>query len=138
MSQNSTPINDLMSTTMEKIREMVDANTIVGQPIRTEDGVTLIPVSRLTFGFASGGSDFVSKNQKPEGPSSFGGGGGAGVNIMPVAFLVVKDGYVRMLPVAAPPNTTVDRVVEMVPEIMDRVTDFMDKKQPAQDKEPQE
>lgn len=138
MSQNSTPINDLMSTTMEKIREMVDANTIVGQPIRTEDGVTLIPVSRLTFGFASGGSDFVSKNQKPEGPSSFGGGGGAGVNIAPVAFLVVKDGYVRMLPVAAPPNTTVDRVVEMVPEIMDRVTDFMDKKQPAQDKEPQE
>ena len=138
MSQNSTPINDLMSTTMEKIREMVDANTIVGQPIRTEDGVTLIPVSRLTFGFASGGSDFVSKNQKPEGPSSFGGGGGAGVNIAPVAFLVVKDGYVRMLPVAAPPNTTVDRVVEMVPEIMDRVTDFIDKKQPAQDKEPQE
>lgn len=138
MSQNSTPINDLMSTTMEKIREMVDANTIVGQPIRTEDGVTLIPVSRLTFGFASGGSDFVSKNQKPEGPNSFGGGGGAGVNIAPVAFLVVKDGYVRMLPVAAPPNTTVDRVVEMVPEIMDRVTDFMDKKQPAQDKEPQE
>ncbi len=138
MSQNSTPINDLMSTTMEKIREMVDANTIVGQPIRTEDGVTLIPVSRLTFGFASGGSDFVSKNQKPEGPNSFGGGGGAGVNIAPVAFLVVKDGYVRMLPVAAPPNTTVDRVVEMVPEIMDRVTDFIDKKQPAQDKEPQE
>lgn len=69
------PIGDLMSTTMQKIREMVDVNTIIGTPIRTDDGITLIPVSKLSFGFASGGSDFVTKNQKPEADNAFGGGG---------------------------------------------------------------
>ena len=135
---NEHPLQGLMDVALQRIKEMVDSNTIIGNPITMADGTMILPVSKVSFGFASGGSDFVSKNQKPEGPNSFGGGGGAGVNIAPVAFLVVKDGYVRMLPVAAPPNTTVDRVVEMVPEIMDRVTDFIDKKQPAQDKEPQE
>ena len=67
------PIGDLMSTTMQKIREMVDVNTIIGTPIRTDDGITLIPVSKLSFGFASGGSDFVTKNQKPEADNAFGG-----------------------------------------------------------------
>lgn len=80
------PIGDLMSTTMQKIREMVDVNTIIGTPIRTDDGITLIPVSKLSFGFASGGSDFVTKNQKPEADNAFGGGGGAGVNISPWPF----------------------------------------------------
>ena len=75
------PIGDLMSTTMQKIREMVDVNTIIGTPIRTDDGITLIPVSKLSFGFASGGSDFMTKNQKPEADNAFGGGSGAGVNI---------------------------------------------------------
>ena len=70
------PLNDLMSTAMEKIRTMVDANTIIGTPIQTGD-VTLIPVSRLSFGIASGGSDFVTKSQKPEQPKNFGGGSGA-------------------------------------------------------------
>lgn len=129
MSENSHPINELMSTTMEKIREMVDANTIVGQPIQTQDGVTLIPVSRLSFGFASGGSDFATKNQKPEGgKNSFGGGSGAGVKVEPVAFLVVKDGFVRLLPVAPPPATTVDRIIELAPDMFDKVTGYIDKK----------
>ena len=105
------PIGDLMSTTMQKIREMVDVNTIIGTPIRTDDGITLIPVSKLSFGFASGGSDFATKNQKPEADNAFGGGGGAGVNISPVAFLIVKGDTVKLLPVAPPANTTVDRVV---------------------------
>lgn len=127
------PIGDLMSTTMQKIREMVDVNTIIGTPIRTDDGITLIPVSKLSFGFASGGSDFVTKNQKPEADNAFGGGGGAGVNISPVAFLIVKGDTVKLLPVAPPANTTVDRVVELVPEMFDKVTCFIDQKK-AEDK----
>lgn len=127
------PIGDLMSTTMQKIREMVDVNTIIGTPIRTDDGITLIPVSKLSFGFASGGSDFVTKNQKPEADNAFGGGGGAGVNISPVAFLIVKGDTVKLLPVAPPANTTVDRVVELVPEMFDKVTGFIDQKK-AEDK----
>ena len=117
---------------MQKIREMVDVNTIVGKPIVAGD-VTIIPVSKVSFGFASGGSDFTTKNQKPEADNSFGGGSGAGVNIMPIAFLIVKGDTVRMLPIAPPPGTTVDRVVELVPEMFDKVTGFIDQKK-AEDK----
>ena len=131
MEQNH-PINDLMGTTMEKIREMVDANTIIGEPIRTEE-ITLIPVSKLSFGFASGGSDFTTKNQKPDAGNSFGGGSGAGVNIQPVAFLVIKGDSVNVLPVAPPPESTVDRVVEMVPGVVDKVTGFIEKQQEKKD-----
>lgn len=133
MSERNHPINDLMATTMEKIREMVEVNTIVGQPITTPEGITLIPVSKLSFGFASGGSDFVSKHQKAGDANTFGGGSGAGVNIAPVAFLIVKDGTVRVLPVDPPAATTVDRVIGMVPEVVDKVTGFLEKK--AEDKE---
>ena len=107
------PIDDLMSTTMQKLREIADVNTIVGKPIH----------------FASGGSDFVSKNQKPEADNSFGGGSGAGMNLSPVAFLIVKGDTVKLMPVAPPAATTVDRVVEMVPEVVDKVTDFIEKQQ---------
>jgi sporulation protein YtfJ len=126
MNENNHPINDLMETTMAKIREMVDTNTVVGQPIVTDDGVTLIPVSKLTFGFASGGSDFAGKNQQAS--KNFGGGAGAGVSVMPVAFLVVKDGNVKLIPVAPPAADTAGRVVEMVPEMFDKVTGYIDKK----------
>jgi sporulation protein YtfJ len=98
----------------------------VGQPIVTEDGVTLIPVSKLSFGFASGGSDFAGKNQQTS--KNFGGGAGAGVSVMPVAFLVVKDGNVKLIPVAPPAADTAGRVVEMVPEMFDKVTGYIDKK----------
>ena len=91
--------------------------------------MTLIPISRLTFGFASGGSDFTGKNQKPDASNSFGGGSGAGVNIVPVAFLIVKGDSVKILPVNPPAGNTVDRVVEMVPELVDKVTTYLDKKQ---------
>ena len=127
MNENNHPISDLMNTTMQKIREMVDVNTIVGQPITTPDGITLIPISKLSFGFASGGSDFVSKNHKPGENNTFGGGSGAGVNISPVAFLIVKGDSVRLLPVDPPAATTVDRVIEMVPDVVDKVTDFLEK-----------
>ena len=126
--EHNHPINDLLSTTMEKIRTMVDANTIIGQPIQAE-GVTLIPVSKLSFGFASGGSDFTTKNQKPAAPNTFGGGTGAGAKLEPLAFLIVKGDSVRLLSVAPPPATTVDRVIDMVPEVVDKVTGFIEKQQ---------
>ncbi len=125
--ENNHPIHELMDTTMQKIREMVDANTIVGAPIQAGE-VTLIPVSRLSFGFASGGSDFNTKNQKPDQNNCFGGGSGAGVNVIPVAFLVIKGDSVRLLPVTPPANTTVDRLVELLPEVIEKVSDFAESK----------
>jgi len=126
------PLSDLMSATMEKIRTMVDVNTIVGQPILAGE-VTIIPVSKVSFGFASGGSDFATKNQKPDADNSFGGGSGAGVNINPIAFLVVRGDTVKLLPVAPPPDGAVDRVVDMVPELVDKVTGFIEKQQEKKD-----
>ena len=122
------PIGDLMSTTMEKLREIAKVDTIIGQPIRA-GAVTIIPISRLSVGFASGGSDFTSKNQKPEGDNAFGGGSGAGMSLSPVAFLIVKEDSVRLMPVAPPAANTVDRVVELVPEVIDKVTGFVEKQQ---------
>ena len=122
------PIGDLMTTTMQKLREIADVNTIVGKPIVAGE-ITIIPISKLTVGFASGGSDFTSKNQKPEDDNSFGGGSGAGMNLSPVAFLIVKGDSVRLMPVATPPGTAVDRVVEMVTDVIDKVTGFIEKQQ---------
>ena len=121
------PISDLMETTMQKIREMVDVNTIVGQPIQTADGITLLPVSKVSFGFASGGSDFQTKHQQPSQNNAFGGGSGAGVNIVPVAFLIVKEGNVKLLNVSPPASSTIDRIVEMVPEVIDKISDLAGK-----------
>ena len=124
MENKNSQLNEMMRGTMEKVREMVDTNTIVGQPITTPDGVTLIPISKVSFGFGSGGGDYG------KGPKeNFGGGAGAGVKIDPVAFLVIKDGSTRVLPVAVPPVSTMDRIVEMAPDIMDKVEKFFDKKE---------
>lgn len=125
MSEQNHPINEVLHTTMSKLREMVDANTVVGQPIVTQEGVTLIPVSRLSFGFATGGSDF---GKTPSAGKNFGGGAGAGVSVIPVAFLIVKDGNVKLLPVAPPPVDGLGRAVELVPEMFDRVTGYIDRK----------
>jgi len=113
-----------METTMQKIKEMIDANTIIGEPITTVDGITLIPVSKVTFGLAGGGSDFAKK-QEPS--NAFGGGIGAGVNIIPIAFIVIKDGNARLMHVSPPATTTVDRIIETVPELFDKVTEFINK-----------
>ena len=121
----SKTLPNMLEATIAKIREMVDVNSVIGDPIVTHDGVTIIPVSKVSVGFGGGGSDFVSKNvNKQENP--FGGGAGGGVKVTPVAFLVVKDGNIRMMPVAAPANTTADRVVEMVPDLLDKVGAFID------------
>ena len=120
--KKSNSLASLMETSMGKIREMVDSNSIIGDPITTPDGVTLIPVSRLSFGFGCGGGDYGKQGPK------FGGASTAGVKVEPVAFLVVKEGVTRVLPVAIPAVNTVDRVIDLVPEIMDRVENFIDKK----------
>lgn len=120
---NSVP--NMLENTIAKIREMVDVNSVIGDPITTPDGVTIIPVSKVSVGFGGGGSDYVSKNlNKQENP--FGGGAGGGVKVTPVAFLIIKDGAVRMLPVAAPANTTADRLVEMIPDTLDKISAFID------------
>ena len=122
MSQN---LPNMLDNTIAKVREMVDVNSVVGDPIVTDDGVTIIPISKVSIGLGGGGSDFVSKNaNKQENP--FGGGMAAGVKITPVAFLVIKEGNIRMLPVAIPANTTADRIVELVPDTLDKIANFVD------------
>ena len=123
--EKKNPLSEMMQESMAKVREMVDTNTIVGQPIQTSDGVTLIPISRVSFGFGGGGAAFGSK--KNEDADNMGAGVGSGVRIEPVAFLIVKDGITRVMPVAV--MNTVDRVVEMVPEVMDRVATFINDRQ---------
>lgn len=115
----------MLEGTIQKIKEMIDVNSVVGQPITTPDGVTIIPVSKVSVGFGGAGSDFT-KGRTPEGDNPFGGGVGAGVKVTPICFLVVKDGSVRMLPVAQAANTTADRLVEMIPDTLDKITSFID------------
>ena len=124
----SQKLPNMLDNTITKIKEMLNANSVVGEPITTADGVTIIPISKISIGLGGGGSDFVSKNvNHHENP--FGGGVGAGVKVTPVAFLIIKDGSVRMLPVAAPANTTADRIVEMVPDTLDKIVSFIDSRQ---------
>ena len=118
----SQKLPNMLENTIQKIREMVDVNSVIGEPITTPDGVTIIPVSKVSVGFGGGGTDFATKN----GADPFGGGVGGGVKVTPICFLIVKDGNVRMMPVATPANTTADRVVEMIPDTLDKLTAFLD------------
>ena len=123
----SQKLRNMLETTIQKLREMLDVNTVVGTPITTPDGVTIIPVSKVSVGFGGGGSDFASKNTE----NPFGGGVGGGVKVSPVCFLVVKDGNVRMLSVPAPANSTTERIVEMLPDTLDKITAYLDSKKEA-------
>ena len=121
----SQTLSHMIENTLSKVKDMISVNDVVGTPITTPEGVTIIPISKVSVGFGGGGSDFVSKNvNKQENP--FGGGGGGGVNVTPVAFIIIKGDSVRMLPVAAPANTTADRVVELVPDVLDKISNFVD------------
>lgn len=114
------PIENLMKSTMESIKDMIDVNTIVGDPVKSVDGTTIIPISKVCFGFASGGSEFNSV--KPSDSNSnypFGGGSGAGVTVKPVAFLVVKNDSIRVLSVDS--QNSYDRIIDTVPQIFDIV-----------------
>lgn len=114
-------ISAVLDTTMSKIKEMVDTNTVVGEPIITPDDITLIPLSRVSFGFASGGSEFPMKDK-----NGVGCGSGAGVKVEPIGFLIVKDGNVRMMNITPPAATTVDRLIDFAPQLLDRVDQFID------------
>lgn len=119
------PINGLMGVTMDKIRELVNSDTIIGEPVSLSDGTTILPVSRVTFGVATGGSDFAAKQSK----ELFGGGSGAGVTVAPVAFLVVKDGNVRTIQLADP-NNSLERAITMLPELVDKLAALLKKEKP--------
>lgn len=121
------PVQDTMRVTMEEIRSMVDANTIIGTPIQCEGGATVIPVSKISFGFASGGSDLPTKVAK----DLFGGGGGAGVTVTPVGFLVINGTDVKLMQLSINANPT-NAVVNMVPDLVDKLTAFLTKKQEEQ------
>ena len=121
------PINDLMAETIQKIRETVDANTVVGEPIRAGE-LILIPVSKISFGFGTGASELGGKSPKAPGENPFGGGGGAGVKVTPVCFLAVSGTSVKVLPVEVPPATSVDRVVEMIPDAVTKISGFLEKR----------
>lgn len=116
------PIEGMMDTTMDKIRQMVDVNTIIGEPVVCPDGTVIIPVSKVSYGFASGGSDLPSKTQK----ELFGGGSGAGVSIQPVAFLVVNQGDVKVINMEF--DGAADRVVSMVPDVVEKISELFKKK----------
>lgn len=111
----------ILATAIEKIRNLVDVSTIIGEPIEV-GGITIIPISKVTYGFASGGSDFPSKNNN----ELFGGGGGAGVTINPVAFMVIKDGDVTVKYITSNENQA-ERIIGMVPEVVDKVSDVVNK-----------
>ncbi len=123
----------ILASTIEKVRDLVDVSTIIGEPIKVDDDVTIIPVSKVTYGFASGGSDFPSKNNV----ELFGGAGGAGVTINPVAFLVINKGEVSLKHITAADNAA-ERAVNLVPEMFDKVTNLVNKnkKSDSDNKEP--
>ena len=121
------PVNELMESTIQKIREAVDANTMVGTPIEAGD-VILVPVSKISMGFGTGGTEIGGKNSKPIGENPFGGGGGAGVKITPVCFLVVTNGMVKVLSMEAPPANSIDRAIDMIPDVVNKISDLIEKK----------
>ena len=123
--EKNTPLNELIRTTMEHVKATADANTIIGAPIHAE-GVTLIPVSKMSFGVMGGGSEFSTKKAAAPDPNAFGGGSGASAKLEPVAFLVIRGEDVKLLPVAPYPPTSIDRLVETLPEVVDKITKFID------------
>ncbi|MBC3515469.1 GerW family sporulation protein [Neobittarella massiliensis] len=118
------PIQGLIDSAMNKIREMIDGNTVIGDPIRMGEDCVIIPVSKVSIGFASGGSDLPTKVQK----DMFGGGSGGGLSVSPIGFLVVNKGDVRLMEFTKKSDTTADRLVSMVPDVVDKVTSLVDGK----------
>lgn len=120
-----------MRTVMESMKEMVDVNTIVGDPVETPDGSVIMPISRVAFGYAAGGSEFVAQKTSEGKGHPFGGGTGAGVSVQPVGFLVVGNGNIRMLPVDT--NTMVDRLVDLTPQLINQVQGLLAGRNPRQE-----
>ena len=129
----SQKLPNMLDSTIQKIRELVDVNSVIGTPITTPDGVTIIPVSKVSVGFGGGGSDIAKKGAPAAGDNPFGGGVGGGVKVQPICFLVVKDGNVRMMPVAAPANSSTERLVEMIPETLEKLDEIIAKRAPKEE-----
>ena len=128
------PVSELMAETIQQIRNAVDANTVVGEPIVAGE-VTLIPVSRISLGFGTGGSEMGGKAPKALGENPFGGGGGAGLKVIPVCFLVVSGGMVKVLPVDAAPETSLDRVVDLIPDLVNKLTSYLEERKAKKEAE---
>lgn len=126
-------LSEMLATAMGKVQQLVDVNTIIGKGIEVGDGVTIIPISKMRIGIGGAGSDFTTKSAAAAKKDPFGGGLGCGVNIDPVAFLVVRGDSVRMLPVAEPASTTVDRIIEQGPDLLDKLADFLDSRKAKSD-----
>ena len=131
----SDKLENMMNSSIQKIKEMVKADTIIGDPISTPDGTTIIPVSKISYGYASGGSDFAS-NKTPE-KDMFGGGNGIGVSIVPIAFLVISDGDVKLLQIQSF-DGAVDRIIGMAPNIIDKISSMIKKKKEEKSKNKKE
>ena len=119
------PINNLMGTVMENIKGMIDVNTIIGDPVETSNGTMIIPISKVGFGFAAGGSDIPTSQGGENKP--FGGGSGAGVSISPIGFLVVTQDQIKLIPVSSN-NTPLDKLVDYIPVAFDKVNSLIKKK----------
>ncbi len=132
------PIENLMKTTMENLKEMVDVNKIVGDTVETPDGNIIIPISRVSFGFVAGGSDFQEESQQSSqnnnnNNNQFGGGTGGGISVQPVAFLVVGQGEVRLLPVDR--HAMLDRLIDLAPQLINQIQEhFQEKEGPGKKK----
>jgi sporulation protein YtfJ len=127
MSAKNTPVSELLGISIEKIKEMADVNAIIGEPIKLPDGTTIIPVSKVSYGFASGGSDLPSKYDK----DLFGGGAGAGVSIKPEGFLVISpDGSAKMVNMEGA-NDPISNAIDKAPALIDKITSIVNKKKAA-------
>ena len=124
-TMENNPIGALMQNTMDSVKNILKVDTVVGDPIYTSDGITLVPISKVSVGFGGGGLELTPKKQGDTRP--YGGGNATGVKIDPIGFLVIKDGTVRMINVTPPAINSVDRIIDLVPQVMDRVDAFIDK-----------
>lgn len=127
--ENNNPIGNLMQATMDNVRNILKVDTVVGDPIYTPDGITLVPISKISVGFGGGGVEFTAKKFGSERP--YGGGNATGVKIEPIGFLIIKEGVVRMINVTPPASNTVDRLIDLVPQVMDKVDSFIEKQKNA-------
>lgn len=140
MNSENNKISEIIKTSLENIRTVVDANTIIGDPISTPNGITILPVSRVSIGFASGGFDYLGKNAariNNSNKNNFGGGGGSGLTVDPVAFLIISpDGKVDLVPVAqnAGPKSDIATIIENVPPLIDKIKSLIPKKKKDSDK----
>lgn len=124
MEKSKTPVSELLGISMEKVKEMADINSIIGDPIKLDDGTTIIPISKVTYGFASGGSDLPSKYEK----NLFGGGAGAGISIKPEGFLVISsDGTAKMVSVDSKEDLA-SQAVSAIPNVVNKISEIMNKK----------